>query len=41
MKDLEKAEQVQEWLKQNFIQNDDGFCNICRICEEGTVVAWL
>ncbi len=38
MKDLEKAKEVQEWLKANFIQNDDGFCNICRICEEGTTV---
>lgn len=38
MKDLEKAKQMQEWLKANFIQNEDGFCNICKIDVEGTAV---
>lgn len=38
MKDLAKAEEMQEWLKANFIQNDDGFCNICKIDTDGTVV---
>ena len=41
MKDLKKAEEMQDWLKQNFIQNDNGFCNICRIDTEGTVVTKL
>ncbi|MGN1394635.1 MAG: homoserine kinase [Succinivibrionaceae bacterium] len=38
MKDLDKAQQMQDWLKANFIQNDDGFCNICKIDTDGTVV---
>ncbi len=38
MKDLAKAQQMQDWLKANFIQNDDGFCNICKIDTSGTVV---
>ena len=38
MKDLAKAEEMQNYLNQSFIQNDDGFCNICRIDTDGTVV---
>jgi homoserine kinase len=38
MKDLEKAQAMQDWLKANFIRNDDGFCNICKIDTDGTVI---
>ncbi len=41
MKDLAKAEELQEYLKKNFIQNDDGFCNICKIDTAGTVVTGI
>ncbi len=41
MKDLAKAEELQEYLKRNFIQNDDGFCNICKIDTAGTVVTGI
>ncbi len=38
MNDLAKAQEMQDCLKANFIQNDDGFCNICKIDTDGTVV---
>lgn len=37
MKDLAKAQEMKAWLEQNFIQNEDGFCNICKIDTDGTV----
>lgn len=35
---LEVAQNIENWLKENFIQNDDGFCHICRIDRNGTTV---
>jgi homoserine kinase len=38
MKDLQQAEQLKAWLENNFIQNDDGFCHICKIDKQGARV---
>ena len=38
MTDLKKAESLQKWLMLNFIQNDDGFCHICQLDEQGARV---
>ncbi len=38
MKDLEQAERLKLWLEENFIQNDDGFCHICKLDKEGARV---
>ena len=34
---LELAEKIQDWLLKNFVQNELGFSNICRIDRKGTV----
>lgn len=38
MDDYEKAQVMEKWLKENFIQNDEGFCNICKLDRVGTTV---
>lgn len=35
---LDVAQNIKSWLVDNFIQNEDGFCNICRIDRTGTTV---
>lgn len=35
---LETAQNIEQWLKDNFIENSDGFCHICRIDRRGTTV---
>ncbi|WP_427978456.1 homoserine kinase [Agarivorans sp.] len=35
---LEQAERTKAWLEQHFIQNEDGFCHVCKIDEQGTRV---
>ena len=35
MTDLGQAERLKAWLEDNFIQNDDGFCHICKIDPQG------
>ena len=38
MTDTQQALRMQEWLEANFIQNQDGFCHVCRIDRVGTTV---
>jgi homoserine kinase len=38
MTDKQQALRMQEWLEANFIQNQDGFCHVCRIDRAGTTV---
>jgi homoserine kinase len=38
MTDLQQAEFLQNWLTENFLQNDEGFCHICRLDEQGARV---
>ncbi|RJG51339.1 homoserine kinase [Motilimonas pumila] len=38
MKQQEQAQRLKLWLEQNFVQNDDGFCHICRLDEKGARV---
>ncbi|MFM2480248.1 homoserine kinase [Celerinatantimonas sp. YJH-8] len=38
VQDMKQAERIQSWLEKHFIQNEDGFCHICRIDEQGTQV---
>ena len=38
MTDKQQALRMQEWLEANFIQNQDGFCHVCRIDRVGTTV---
>lgn len=38
---LEKAELIQDWLTKQYIQNEDGFCHICKIDIDGTRVIRL
>ena len=33
--DLEQAKKMNEYLEKNFIANEDGFCNICKIDKRG------
>ncbi|MBU3825977.1 MAG: homoserine kinase [Candidatus Anaerobiospirillum merdipullorum] len=35
---LEAAQEMKEWLERNFIDNEDGFCHICTIDEQGARV---
>jgi len=35
---LEQAERLQQWLNNHFIQNEDGFCHICKLDSQGTRV---
>jgi len=35
MTELSQAENLKKWLVGNFIQNDDGFCHICYLDEQG------
>lgn len=36
--DLSKAQTISQWLEQNYIQNDDGFCHVCKLDPEGSRV---
>ncbi|MDO6692802.1 homoserine kinase [Aliiglaciecola sp. 3_MG-2023] len=36
---LEKAQGIQNWLSENYIQNDTGFSHICQIDTQGAVVS--
>ncbi len=38
MTDKQQALRMKEWLEANFIQNQDGFCHVCRIDRQGTTV---
>lgn len=38
MTDLKQAESLQNWLTENFLQNDEGFCHICRLDDQGARV---
>jgi homoserine kinase len=38
MTDLGQAEALQTWLTEKFLQNDEGFCHICRLDEQGARV---
>lgn len=38
MTDKAQAEKMQAWLEVNFIQNEDGFCHICKIDRQGTLI---
>ncbi len=35
---LDRAQNMEKWLKDHFIQNEDGFCHICKIDQKGTQV---
>ncbi|WP_026971468.1 homoserine kinase [Aliagarivorans marinus] len=35
---LEQAQRISRWMEENFLQNDQGFCHICKIDPEGTRV---
>jgi homoserine kinase len=37
-RELSAAESIEAWLKNNFIQNSNGFCHICKIDRRGTTV---
>ena len=36
MTDKQQALRMKEWLETNFIQNEDGFCHVCKIDRQGT-----
>jgi len=38
MTDLQQAQSLQNWLTENFLQNDEGFCHICHLDEQGARV---
>ncbi|ART81804.1 homoserine kinase [Oceanisphaera profunda] len=38
LKELGQAEKLKNWLTDNFIQNQDGFCHICKIDTQGARV---
>lgn len=38
LKDLGQAEKLKSWLGEHFIQNQDGFCHICKIDTQGARV---
>ena len=38
MTDLVQAQSLQHWLTDNFLQNDEGFCHICRLDDQGARV---
>lgn len=38
MKDLHQAEKLKTWLADHFIQNQDGFCHICKLDAQGARV---
>lgn len=38
LKDLSQAEKLKDWLGEHFIQNQDGFCHICKIDTQGARV---
>lgn len=38
MTDLKQAEALQNWLTENFLLNEEGFCHICRLDEQGARV---
>ncbi|MEI6897829.1 MAG: homoserine kinase [Psychromonas sp.] len=36
--DLKQAQSLQHWLTKNFLQNDEGFCHICHLDDQGARV---
>jgi len=38
MSDLSQAELLKNWLTENFLQNEEGFCHICHLDEQGARV---
>jgi homoserine kinase len=38
MTDLKQAQSLQNWLTENFLQNDEGFCHICHLDQQGARV---
>ena len=40
-KELKEATAIEKWLKDNFIQNSNGFCHICKIDRQGTTVKFI
>ncbi|MCK5819995.1 MAG: homoserine kinase [Psychromonas sp.] len=38
MTEINQAELLQNWLIEHFIQNDDGFCHICKLDDQGARV---
>lgn len=38
MTDLEQAQSLQNWLTENFLQNEEGFCHICHLDKQGARV---
>lgn len=38
MNDLSQAELLKNWLTDNFLQNEEGFCHICHLDEQGARV---
>lgn len=34
---LNSAQTINQWLQQNYIQNDDGFSHVCQLDQKGTV----
>ena len=38
MNNLEQAQSLQNWLTENFLQNDEGFCHICHLDKQGARV---
>lgn len=38
MTEINQAELLQNWLMEHFIQNDDGFCHICKLDDQGARV---
>ena len=38
MTDKQQALRMKEWLEANFIQNEDGFCHVCKIDRQGTQI---
>ena len=38
MTDKQQALRMKDWLETNFIQNEDGFCHVCKIDRQGTQI---
>lgn len=36
--ELKKAQEMEQWLIKNFLQNKEGFCHICQLDEQGAQV---
>ncbi|AGH80699.1 homoserine kinase [Psychromonas sp. CNPT3] len=36
--DIKKAQEMEQWLINNFLQNEEGFCHVCQLDEQGAHV---